>query len=233
MALRLAARRCTRCLGLWNNKQVLHSRILPTFINVINLAKFQSNAGSASETPTKPRKAPLSAYQIFMKERLSNKSPVSGPQTDMLRKAAVEWQSLSEDEKSPYYERSDIEKDSWYKECANYESYLDSLSEVQRRRIQLKELMLKADAKERRKLSKTAPDDALLKMPKRPGSTFQMFITQELQKGEFKGLKGPQLFHAAGEKWRNLPESQKDELKVQKRHLQEKYIEELEAWKNS
>ncbi len=92
---------------------------------------------------------------------------------------------------------------------------------------------MKADAKERRKLSKNAADDAALKMPKRPGSVFQLFISEEIQAGSFSGLKGPELFHAAGEKWKSIPESQKEELKMKRKQLQERYLKDLEAWKTS
>lgn len=129
--------------------------------------------------------------------------------------------------------RSDIEKESWMKECAVYEAYLDSLSEVERTRIQLKELLLKADAKERKRLSRNAVDDIALRMPKQPGSIFQMFLAKERKNGNFIGLSGPALFKAGGEKWKNVSEEEREELKNERKQMYEKYLKDLEEWKNS
>ncbi len=129
--------------------------------------------------------------------------------------------------------RSDLDKENWYKECAEYEMYLDSLTEVQRTRIKLKEILLKSDSKERRKLSKNAPDDIAQRMPKRPGSIFQMFLAQEMKKGSLAGVRGPELFNAAGAKWREISDEEKVYLREQRDILVEKYLKDLEVWKNS
>ena len=63
-------------------------------------------AGFCKDPPLKPRKVPLSAYQLFLKERVeemkteSNQKPV-----EMFRKAAGEWQNLKEQEKDRYRDR--------------------------------------------------------------------------------------------------------------------------------
>ena len=129
--------------------------------------------------------------------------------------------------------RSDAEKEVWMRECAKYEAFLDSLSEVERTRLKMKELLLKASAKERKQLTKKSVDDVADKMPKRPGGPFQLFFNEQLQCGGFEGLKGPELFQAAGEKWKSLSEQEKKKFSILRKQLQKQYAEDLEAWKKS
>ena len=117
------------------------------------------------------------------------------------------------------------------RDCAKYEAFLDSLSEVERNRIKIKELLLKASSKEKRQLTKSVADDIATMMPKRPGSAFQLFFKEELDGGSFEGLKGPELFQAASEKWKSLNEYNKNRYKVLRKDLLKKYSEDLEAWK--
>ena len=117
------------------------------------------------------------------------------------------------------------------RDCAEYEAFLDSLSEVERNRIKLKELLLKATSKEKRHLTKSAADDIAAKMPKRPGSVFQLFFKEEMDCGSFEGLKGPELFQAASEKWKSLDEYDKNRYKALQKELLRKYSEDLEVWK--
>ena len=119
------------------------------------------------------------------------------------------------------------------RECAKYEAFLDSLSEVERTRLKMKELLLKASAKERRQLTKKSVDDVADKMPKRPGGPFQLFFNEQLKCGGFEGLKGPGLFQAAGEKWKSLSEQEKKKFSILRKQLQKQYAEDLEAWKKS
>ena len=116
---------------------------------------------------------------------------------------------------------------------AKYEAFLDSLSEVERNRIKMKELLLKADAKEKRQLTKQSTDDLASKMPKRPGSAFQLYFQQELERGSFEGMKGPDLFKSASEKWKGLPDFQRERFKNMRKHLHNQYLTDLEAWKKS
>ena len=117
------------------------------------------------------------------------------------------------------------------RDCAKYEAFLDSLSEVERNRIKVKELLLKANSKEKRQLSKSVADDIAAKMPKRPGSAFQLFLKEELDGGSFEGLKGPGLFQAASEKWKSLTEYDKNRYKALRNDLLRQYSEDLEVWK--
>eukprot|EP00112_Aurelia_sp_Birch-Aquarium-sp1_P008018 Seg1876.10 transcript_id=Seg1876.10/GoldUCD/mRNA.D3Y31 product="hypothetical protein" protein_id=Seg1876.10/GoldUCD/D3Y31 len=119
------------------------------------------------------------------------------------------------------------------RECAKYEAFLDSLSEVERTRLKMKELLLKASAKERKQLTKKSADDIAEKMPRRPGGPFQLFFNEQLRSGSFEGLKGPELFQAAGEKWKSLSEQEKTRFSILRKQLQKQYAEDLEAWKNS
>ena len=130
-----------------------------------------------------------------------------------------------------FISRSDTEKEEWMRDCAKYEAFLDSLSEVERNRIKVKELLLKATSKEKRQLSKSVADDIAAKMPKRPGSAFQLFFNEELEKGSLEGLKGPELFQTASAKWNSLDEYVKTRYKTLQKDLLKKYSEDLEAWK--
>eukprot|EP00112_Aurelia_sp_Birch-Aquarium-sp1_P023968 Seg7355.2 transcript_id=Seg7355.2/GoldUCD/mRNA.D3Y31 product="hypothetical protein" protein_id=Seg7355.2/GoldUCD/D3Y31 len=55
---------------------------------------------------SKPRKAPLSAYQLFLKERVEEMKTGSDQKpVEMFRKVAGEWQNLKEQEKDLYRDR--------------------------------------------------------------------------------------------------------------------------------
>lgn len=127
--------------------------------------------------------------------------------------------------------RSDTKKEEWMQECANYEGFLDSLSEVERNRIKVKELLLNASSKEKKQMSRSIADDIATKMPKRPGSAFQLFFNQELDHGSFEGLKGPALFQAASQKWKSLQDDEKRQYKILRKDLLKQYAEDLEVWK--
>lgn len=117
------------------------------------------------------------------------------------------------------------------RECAKYDAFLDSLTEVERNRIKIKEVLLKANSKEKRKLTKSVADDIASTMPKKPGSVFQLFFNHELDAGSFDGLKGPELFQAASAKWNSLQEYEKNQYKSIRKDLLKKYTEDLEVWK--
>ena len=58
------------------------------------------------DPPSKPRKTPLSAYQLFVKERVEEmKTEADQKPVEMFRKAASEWQNLKEQEKDRYRDR--------------------------------------------------------------------------------------------------------------------------------
>ena len=59
----------------------------------------------AKNAPPKPRKTPLSAYQIFLKEKaVSNDYSDENP-VDRFKRVAAEWKDLTEEDKSVYQER--------------------------------------------------------------------------------------------------------------------------------
>ena len=59
-----------------------------------------------NDSPSKPRKTPLSAYQLFVKERVEEMKTESDQKpVEMFRKAASEWQNLKEQEKDRYRDR--------------------------------------------------------------------------------------------------------------------------------
>ena len=59
----------------------------------------------AKNAPPKPRKSPLSAYQIFVKEKaMSNTNDNENP-ADRFKRVAAEWKDMTEADKSIYHER--------------------------------------------------------------------------------------------------------------------------------
>ncbi len=58
----------------------------------------------STSIPTKPKKS-LTAYQIYVQEKLKNKPAGDLPPKELMKKVAEDWNSLDEHEKEPYYER--------------------------------------------------------------------------------------------------------------------------------
>ncbi len=101
-----AIRSCTRCIRPCISKELLNTKfLLPMQYEISKIPSRLQSSGGKSDAPTKPRKAPLTAYQIFVKDRFSKQKTSDIPRTDALRKVAVEWQSLTEEEKGPFYDK--------------------------------------------------------------------------------------------------------------------------------
>ena len=59
----------------------------------------------AKNAPPKPRKSPLSAYQIFVKEKVKNTDYDNENPVDRFKRVAAEWKELNEQDKGIYQER--------------------------------------------------------------------------------------------------------------------------------
>ena len=91
------------------------------FIGLVSFAKSTKIAYNASllqlvrsahtvtvgskNAPPKPRRTPLSAYQLFVKEKALNKEYGEESPVDRFRKVAAEWRDLPEQDKNVYRER--------------------------------------------------------------------------------------------------------------------------------
>lgn len=54
--------------------------------------------------PPKPRKTPLNAYQLFVKEKMADRSDEKNA-IDKFRNTAAEWKNMTDEDKNVYRER--------------------------------------------------------------------------------------------------------------------------------
>lgn len=58
----------------------------------------------SKNAPPKPRKSPLSAYQLFVKEKIASKDEEGSP-ADKFKRVAAEWNDMAEEDKNVYRSR--------------------------------------------------------------------------------------------------------------------------------
>lgn len=76
------------------------------------------------DQPTRPR----SSYVLFgndIREKLKEQNP-DASNTDIMKLLAQEWNKLSVDEKKPYEEKADADKERWQEEKESYENKMAS-----------------------------------------------------------------------------------------------------------
>lgn len=165
-------------------------------------------------------KKPLTAYVFFSIEERSNilKDDPNINFGDISKKLSEKWKSLSENEKIPYINKSNEDKERFKKEMDEYK-ISESDEDIEENK--------KSEKKKRKKKNKDEPKKAL--------SAYLFFSMEERPKITEKDPKMnfPDITKKVAEKWNSLDEKDKAPYVIKANNDKERYKRDMEQYVKS
>ena len=173
-----------------------------------------------SEIPEKP-KLPRSPFAIYFEHRFVEiqKDSKDLKKNDAKKVIEEEWNKL--EMKQPYEELS-------AKEHHEYKDKKQVYSEFVNRKITIKEMLIVLDAFNKMQAQKAKAAKGT--KPKRPVSAYGLFFKEYSDSVKASGLDSPKMSEVA-EKWKNLPDDEREKYQQQSEKLRQESIEAIKQWK--
>ncbi|CAH2007233.1 unnamed protein product [Acanthoscelides obtectus] len=212
------------------NKVLLNNSYRAPLVNtaVLNL-RSHASAVTATEKlkglniPDKPKR-PLSPYLRFV-ENYKHSVLKENPDikiTEVVKKCAEKWNSMSEEEKQKYKENYKIESEKYSQTISDYNKSLTN-EQIQA----LKEIALeKKTKKQKRKMKKLCKDTNKPKRPLLPLTMYMMEVCQMSNIPLKELMKDPDI----RKKWESLPESDRKRYEEVYQRKKAKYDQDLLEW---
>lgn len=206
----------------------LRSCLMPHFnsLNITSAGLKQQNSQPLT-IPVRPKK-PLSPYFKFQGQ-LRNKIIEKNPKIKVVeipKLVAAEWRKISESDKSKLESEYAKEKEVY---AENVKKYHDSLSPEAIEFLR-KEKEEKKQRKEKREMNKLFRETC---KPKRPGSSFYLFVKDNMDKTENQGKSYMSLVPTFSKIWTTLEDSEKEKYVLTYKKNFEKYKKDLLKWEES
>uniref|UniRef100_A0A8C8RJ41 Transcription factor A, mitochondrial n=1 Tax=Pelusios castaneus TaxID=367368 RepID=A0A8C8RJ41_9SAUR len=184
-----------------------------------SVEKWFSKQISSGNSP----KPPLTAYIRFVKDQqpvFRKQSPDLGI-LEITKKIAHAWKELPASEKQLYEAAAEVDRQAYKEELALYQAQLSPTE-----RVALKEEKRQKQAK--RRAYKKKRETTVLGKPKRPRSSFNIFMAEHFQ--EAKGISGQAKMKNLFEEWKNLSSSQKQTYVQLAEDDKVRYENEMKLW---
>ncbi|XP_058057347.1 transcription factor A, mitochondrial [Anopheles bellator] len=184
------------------------------------------NDATSKGAPEKPKR-PANAYIRYMqsiRSALASANPGTSP-SDISKLAALKWQALDVSEKTKHEEAYKRELAVWLQKNAKYLSQLTDADKEQLKHERQQKAEDKAKREHRRMLKQ-------LGRPKRPVNGFLRFSAQNKSKTGMPREERMLLMKDLGQKWRNLPSSEKERYNREAQEDLVRYEKEMKLWED-
>ncbi|KAM2032744.1 hypothetical protein ACFX1T_014730 [Malus domestica] len=182
------------------------------------------------------KKRPAPPYILWCKDQWAEIKK-ENPEADFKEVSNIlgaKWKNFSPEEKRPYEERYQVEKEAYLQVTAKEKSEVEAMhlledEHKQKMAMELLEqyMRFKQEAKKENKKSKEKDPSK----PKHPMSAFFLFTKGRRPALAAENKTVTEIAKITGEEWKNMTEEQKLPYEEMTRKNKEKYIQEMEAYK--
>lgn len=179
------------------------------------------------KVPEKPKK-PLTSFFTYLVEKRSivEKENPTLTSKDIIKKLSEVWKSLSPEVRKKYEEQAQQNKNEYQEKI---EDYIANLTPEQESIIKQRENE-KHEDRERRRHKKELRNE---RKPKRPGSSFGLFVCEQSKGKKYKETSTlSEFMNEIKSQWAKLTEVEKDKYRFEYKKKKEQYEKELVAWEH-